>query len=301
MSRLRTENWELRTSLTDQELHQLRREKWRLDGRAVRTLEEAREFVEAVGFCLMYPLPKEETRIPVLAPTFIGAFVGGEERLPTWKSAFADPRATEATELMVRLLRQRSAYEANLFGETNFLVAASVFPYFFALLGDRKPRQMPQPGKRSAYSPLARDIFEAIQKEGPISKLRLRELLGGALTPAALDRALGELWSKLRITRVDYKAGEGAFWDVLFRWSADAVREGLQLSVGESLSALLSKYLDCVVAAEQGQVEDFFSYLVPRSKIKQAISALLAAREFGFLHVGQRVMLQLAPARAPRR
>ncbi len=297
----RTVNCELRTSLTEQELQQLRREKWRLDGRAARTLEDAREFVEAVGFCLMYPLPKEEMRIPVVAPTFIGGYVGKDARLPTWKQAFADERAAEATELMVRLLRERSAYEANLFGETNFLVAASIFPFFYALVGDRKPRQMPQPGKRSPYSTLARDIFAAIVREGPISKARLREVLGGALTPAALDHALGELWSKLRITRVDYKPGEGAFWDALFRWSPDAVREGLQLSVGESLSALLSKYLDCMVAAEQGEVEDFFSYFVPRSKVKEAISALLSARELDFLHVGKRALLQVAPLRAPRK
>lgn len=286
--------------LTDQELQQLRREKWRLDGRAVRTLEDAREFIESVGFCLMYPLPKQELRVPVLAPTFIGAWAGSEDRLPTWQHAFADPRAKEATELMVRLLRDRAAYEANLFGETSFLVASSVFPYFYALMGDRTPRQIPKPGTRSEYSPLARDIFEAIRREGPVTKELLRERLGGALTPAALDHSLGELWSKLRITRVDYKPGEGAFWDVLFRWSPDAVREGISLSVGESLSALLSKYVDCVVAAEQGEIEDFFSHFVPRSKVREAANALLAAREFSFVHSGKHTLLQLTPARPER-
>ncbi len=286
--------------MTEQELHELRRQNWRLDGRAVRTLEDARDFIEGVGFCLMYPLPKEETRIPVLAPTFIGAYTGSDDRLPTWKQAFADARTKDATELMVRTLRERAAYEANLFGETNFLVAGSVFPYFYALVGDRNPRQMPKPGTRSGYSTLARDVFEAIRRQGPVSKQRLRDGLGGALSDAALDRALGELWSKLRITRVDYVPSEGAFWDVLFRWSPDAVREGVQLSVGESLSALLSKYLDCLVAAEQAEIEDFFSHFVARSKVKEAINALLGAREFAFAHVGKRTMLQLAPARVPR-
>jgi hypothetical protein len=283
--------------VTDQELHELRRERWRLDGRAVRTLEDAREFIESVGFCLMYPLPRQGTRVPVLAPTFIGAWIGGDDRLPTWQSAFADPRAAEATALMVRLLRERAAYEANLFGETSFLIAASVFPYFYALTGDRNPRQMPKPGTRPGYSPLARDVLEAVRREGPISKPRLRQRLGGAPSPAALDRALGELWSKLRITRVDYQPDEGAFWDVLFRWSPAAVREGIQLSVGESLSALLSKYLDSLVAADQGEIEDLFSHFVPRSKVKEAIGTLLGAREFSFLHVGKRTLLQLAPAR----
>ena len=85
----------------------------------------------------------------------------------------------------------------------------------------------------------------------------MREDLGGSISFLALDHALGELWAKLRITRVDYKPEEGAFWDVLFRWSPDAVREGIGLSVGEALSALLSKYLDCVIAADQQEVESF--------------------------------------------
>jgi len=35
--------------MTEQDLHQLRREKWRLDGKAIRTIEQARAFVEGVG------------------------------------------------------------------------------------------------------------------------------------------------------------------------------------------------------------------------------------------------------------
>src|SRR5580704_3461051 len=128
--------------MTDLELQQLRREKWRLDGKAIRTIENARLFLEEVGFCLMYP-----QRPPLLVPTFIGAFVGSEERLPGRQHAFKDPRAAEATELMVRLLRERSAFEANLFDENNgFLVAASAFPYFYALMGERNPRQAPKAG-----------------------------------------------------------------------------------------------------------------------------------------------------------
>ena len=51
--------------MTELELHELRREKWRLDGKAIRTIEEARAFLELVGFCLLYP-----TRPPTLLPLF---------------------------------------------------------------------------------------------------------------------------------------------------------------------------------------------------------------------------------------
>jgi hypothetical protein len=275
------------------DLDQQRRHKWHLDASPVRNLDDARAFIESVGFCLMYPL-----KPPVLAPTFVGAWVGSDDRLPTWQLAFSDPRASDATELMVRLLREKAAYEANLFDENNaFLVAASIFPYFYALVGERNPRQAPKPGPRSEYSQLACDAYEIIRREGPIAKHKLLENLGGGLSVAALDKSLAELWSKLRITRVDYRPGEGVFWDVLYRWSPDAVREGIGLSVAESLSALLSKYLDCVIAADQQEMEAFFGNVVPRSRVREAINALLAARELSFVHVGNRSLIQITPAK----
>ena len=270
-----------------------------MDGRAVRTFDDARSFLESVGFCMMYPM-----RNQALVPTFMGAWVGSDQQLPDWQHAFADPRAQDATDLMVRLLRDRAAYEANRFDENNaFLVAASIFPYFYALVGERNPKSTPKPKPHSEYSQLACDAFELIRRDGPVSKQKMRDVLGGSVSFVALDHALGELWSKLRITRVDYNPTEGAFWDVLYRWSPDAVREGVNLSVGESLSALLTKYLDCVVAADQQELETFFGNFVPRSRVKEAINALLAARELSFVHVGNRSLIQITPAKveaAPR-
>jgi hypothetical protein len=281
--------------MTERELQETRREKWRVAGNPARTLEALAEFLESVGFCLMYP----QKPMP-LAPTFMGAFTGEENGLPTRQTAFSDTRAGEATELMVLLLRQRAAYEANPFGENNFLVAASVFPYFYALVGDRSPRRTPKAGVRSEYGELARDTFEVIRNHGPVSRQKLLRVLGGGVSAAALDHALGELWSKLRITRVDYDPRVGASWDALYRWSPEAVRQGVNMSVAEGLSALVSKYLDCVIAAEAHEVEDFFTHFVPRFKVKDALNALLSARELAFVNIGHRSLLQVSPARSER-
>jgi hypothetical protein len=280
------------------DLDQLRRDKWRLNGNPIRTIDDARAFIESVGFCLMYPM-----RPPVLVPTFIGAWAGSDENLPSWQQAFADPRTRDAADLMVRLLRERAAYEAILFNENKnngFLVAASIFPYFYALVGERNPRLGPKAGSRSEYSQLACDTFELISREGPISKQKMQDKLGGSVSLAALDHALVELWSRLRITRVNYDSLEGSFWDVLFRWSPDLVKEGIGLSVVEALSALLSKYLDCVIAAEPQELEAFFGNFVPRSRVREALNALLAARELEFVHVGNRSLVQItAPKTEP--
>jgi hypothetical protein len=261
--------------MTDVELLQTRTQKWRLDGQSVRTLDDARAFLESVGFCLMYP-----ARPAVLLPTFVGAWVGADDKLPMRQHAFSDPRAKEATELMVRVLRDQAAYEA---------------PYFYSLVGERNPKQPPVLGPRSPYSPLACDAFELIRRRGPISKSKLGEMLGGSVSNAGLDRALGELWAKLRITRVDYTVEAGSVWDELSRWAPEVVREGVGISVPEALSALVSKYLDCAVAVDEGDVEKFLSNFVPRTRVKEAIHALLSARELSFVHVGSKSLLQVTP------
>jgi len=283
--------------MTPEELIQLRREKWRVNGDAVRTLEDARGFIESVGICPMFPLST-----PLLLPTFIGAWSGSDERLPTQRQAFTDQRAKDATQLMVRLLRERSAFEANVFDENNaFLLSASLFPFFYALVGERNPRQAPKPGPRSPFSQLACDAYSIIHRKGPISKLQLFQELAKEISVPALDRALRDLWSKLRIIRVDYDEREGASWDVLQRWAPDAVSEGVNCSVNAALSALLSKYLDSVIAAEQTEIESFFGNFVARSRAREALNALLAARELSFVVVGHRSLIQMTQAQPARK
>jgi len=71
------------------------------------------------------------------------------------------------------------------------------------------------------------------------------------------------------------------------------VREGIELSVAEALSALLSKYLDCMIAADQQELESFFGNFVSRSRVKEAVNTLLAARELEFVKVGNRSLIKL--------
>lgn len=277
--------------MTEQELEQQRAANWRTGGNAVRTIEDARSFIDAVGFCLMYP----ERSLP-LAPSFMGAYVGSAEGLPDTKHAFADPRAQEATDLMVRLLREKSAFELNLSGDTNLIVSAPLFPFFYALVGDRTPKAPPtKKAQGAAVSELAVRIFAALQKHGPMSKSQLQAQVARETSLTALDRALGELWSILKITRVNYAPGEGALWDVLYRWAPQAVKEGIQISQPEAISALVSRYLQTVVAAEQEEIEQFFSHLASRSKVREAVNMLLQARELSFVTVGSRPLIRMTP------
>jgi hypothetical protein len=53
-----------------------------------------------------------------------------------------------------------------------------------------------------------------------------------------------------------------------------------------------------VVAADQQELESFFCNFVPRSRVKEAVNALLAARELSFIRVGNRSLIQITPAKA---
>jgi hypothetical protein len=50
-----------------------------------------------------------------------------------------------------------------------------------------------------------------------------------------------------------------------------------------------------VVAAEPSELESFFGNFVPRSRVKEAVNALLSARELSFVHVSGRSMLHITP------
>lgn len=262
--------------MNDLELQHLRREKWRLEGEPLRTLEEAREFVDSVGMCLMYPV-----RPMPLLPTFAGAAIGSDQRLPSRKASASDPRMEEAEALALRLTRNKFAFMALLYNET-LLISPLLFPYFYALIGDRKPKQPLRSRERGKASPLAEHTFRKLEERGPLHRTQLQDQLGGELSPSAVDRVLHELWKALKILPIDYSAHSGNKWDVLYRWAPEAVAEGVRASDAEALSALISKYLDGVVAATPEEAEEFFSAITARSRVRQVLNALLAAREFNY-------------------
>jgi len=274
--------------MTELELQHLRREKWRLDGEPIPTLEEAREFIDSVGMCFVYP-----TRHPTLLPTLVGATLGNDRNLPARKNAFDDARAKRVEELLPKLARNKFAFEAQLNGEP-LLLSPAVFPYFYALASDRKPKQSIRSRVRGQASPLTEHVFSKLDAGGPLSRAQLQEQLGGALSEAALDRALQELSAALKITRVDHDPGSGDIWDVYYRWAPDAVNEGVRISDAEALSALISKYLDCTVAATQEEIEGFFSTFTSRARVAEVVKALLAAREFSYTPSESRTLITVA-------
>ena len=278
------------------ELQQERAARWHTNGQPVRTGEEAKQFLDACGLCLMFP------QRGMLLPAWIGACAGSADRLPGAKQAFADPHTAPARELGRRLTQAKQAFRWPL-SDNELLISAEAFPFFYALAADDEGKQQPMWAAGARLSQLAADAWNVVRGERqPVAESSLREKLGGAVSEAALDRALHELWARLRVHPIGGE-GDNVRWESLARWALELVREGSETPHGAAISALISKYLECVIAAEQEEIEETFSFLASRSRVREAVNALLAARELGWVNVGSTTMLQLASAQrqaAPR-
>jgi len=273
--------------MTEDDIQQLRREKWHA-GSPLSTLEEARDFVASVGLCLLYPMQPA-----VLLPTFLGAWLGADHNVPGARQAFAEPRARQAEQIVDQLAAGREVFLSNLLADNVVLVSPTVFPYFCALACDKTPATG-QPLSRMAQQALA-----AMVEPSPITAEPLRTHLGAELSTAAIERALIELWTHMRVLPVGRDAQGARLWQVTERWAPDALREAQQISMPAAISGLVSQYLEAVVAADPVQVEELFGHLAPRSKIKDAVNAMLGAREFSLLNIGHHSLVQVTPERIP--
>lgn len=272
-----------------EELERQRAVKWRTDGaNRVRALDDARAFLDQVGFCLEYP-----TRPAVVAPTFIGAVLGTAEDLPLGSKALVDPRAVQARELIERLLEAKVAFEVPLGDVGTLLVSAAEFPYFYSLLGERNPKSIPGEGIHGERR-LAADTFRLLAKQ-PLTEQEMLAAHGKGISEAALTRTLHGLWAKLRIARIEWldRRAESPKWDVLYRIASQQVGRGAHLSQAEALSALVSRYLETVIAAEAKEIEDFFGHIASRAKTAEILKALSSARELETRIIGRASMLAL--------
>jgi len=248
---------------------------------ALRTLDDAARWLEDIGFCLFLP---RHTQLPAPAPSFVEACVGKASVTPP-------PDALrEATALGVRLVGERRAVPLNLLGnfseQPDFLVTPEVLPWVAAIRGDRQWKSAP--GGRTA--PIVVRTFEALDREGELTAVQLRETVGHEISEAAALRALMELWTGLRAMPV-YAEGEATRWTLLKNRFATELATVTNTAQTTALSALLSLYLRSAVAATAEEAEIFLSPLTARSRIREVLHGMMATRQLSATTVASQTLL----------
>jgi 23S rRNA pseudouridine2605 synthase len=276
-----TQVWKRGSSLTSEQLEAARAERMRHNGNGALTLEDACTWLEETGLCLFLPKRQFSTS---LAPSFVEAVAGHRNNTPDQKQIGV------AEELLVRLEEKGVAVRLNLLGQPgeqpDYVVAAWVLPYVYALRGDRDWRRTPQLTGSRQVSPLAVQAYKRLESAGDATIADLKQALGGGVSEMAVLRAITELWQQLRIIPVVAAPGKAAKWQLLRIRFQKAIAEGASTSQVTAISVLASIFLQAVIAASMEEVEMFLSPLTARSKIREVLRGLVATRQVHTLSLG---------------
>ncbi len=266
-------NLEARFSLTAEQFEASRSERLRQNGVGATTLEDARIWLEETGLCLFQP---KRQFTSFIAPSFVEAVAGERNQTPAAKTVAL------AEDLLIRLEADGVAVRLNLLGqageEPDFVVAAWVLPYVYALRGDRDWRRSPQLTGSRQVSPLAIQAYKLLEA-GDATIPQLKHALGREVSESAVLRAITELWQQLRIIPVVSAPGKPAQWQLLRLRFQKAIAEGASTSQVTAISVLASIYLQAVIAATMEEVELFLGPLTARSKVREVLRGLVATRQ----------------------
>lgn len=257
--------------------------RWRQNANPLLTADDAQEWLASTGLCLL--LPRRQFLAP--APSFVEACSGAPTELPTREAI------ENAMGLVHRLAEQNTILPLNLFGtlteQPDFLAAREVFPYIYSLVGTRDWKTAPS----TKSSPLIIEIWKLLQEEGSLTAVELQNTLGREITEAAVLRSLIEMWSSLRVIPV-YESKESTRWELIQHRFKDALTAAGRLSQTAALSALVSLYLESVLAASTEEIETFLSPLTSRSRVREAVNGLTATRQLDLVPVGSQAMLYIS-------
>jgi len=252
----------------------------RQNGHGTLTMEDARTWIEETGLCLFLPRRQYSSSI---APSFVEAVAGERNATPDNKYIAI------AEELLVRLETDGVAVRLNLLGQPgeqpDFVVAAWVLPYVYALRGDRDWRRSPQLTGSRQVSQLAVQAYKQLET-ADANIADLTRNLGREVTEVAVLRAITELWQQLRIIPVILMPGQAAEWQLLRQRFQKAIAEGASTSQVTAISVLASIYLQAVIAATMEDVELFLSPLTARSKVREVLRGLVATRQVHTISLG---------------
>ena len=276
---------------TGAQLAEARLKQWHQQGEALLTLENLRSWINAAGLVLFAPRPQ----IVSPAPSLVEAVLGEPNAAPTLE------QTAEARSLLARLVAEGLAVPLNLLGAVNgvvgetpdFVASSAVFSYVFTLRGDKAWKQPPATTGALKVSQLALATYEALTRRGPLSAYDLTTEVGKEVTEAAVLRALGELWTHLRVLPLAQPDGRPTVWELAGTRFTKQIKAGANAGQPSALSALISLYLGQAVVASEEEIESFLSPLASRSRIRDVIHALLSARQLDTLAVEGRTVLHV--------
>ena len=242
--------------------------------RRVQTLDEARAFVEEVGFCHFWPIKNIET------PNLFHAIAGRVRSVPTEHD---DLDISKCWGWKDQSLDKKWWYYGKFLRRRATMVSLEMMPHFYALsenYGSLDDYLMEyEDGRMTAE---AKAIYEAILENGPLDTVRLRResRMSAESAKSRFDRALVELQVGLKVLPIG--VAEAGAWNYAFvyelfqRWFPDIPEQARPIGRAEARRVLVSRYIDNVVLVDRKMIAKVFHVLKWTPKeLDHTIAALL--------------------------
>ncbi len=245
--------------LTREEIEERRdRNYHRLPELALPSEEAAKAFVDEVGFCFLFPVPRVEL------PNLWDAINGGRRPTPrhhddyalglTWR--WKDSLPTKKEVFYAKLLRQKPT-----------MISLAMLPYFYSLSDNYdEPDDYLDSYNEGKMSEEAKSIYEVLIARGATSTgvLRREAGLGGQHNASRFERAIRELQTGLKIAKCGISDANrwkySYVYDILLRWLPEQVKLGLSIGGAEAMRAIVARYLKTVVVSTPEAIARLFDW-----------------------------------------
>lgn len=241
-------------------------EEWIADERAqryrrtpalsVESVEEARAFVDAVGFCHFWPIKGIET------PNLFHAIAGRVRDVP---NAHNDPDLSRCWGWKDTSLDKRWWHYGKVLRRRATLISLDLLPHFYACsenYGDLEDYLLEY--EAGTMSMEAKQIYEALLEHGALDTVRLRReaRLSSDGSKSRFDRALTELQVGFKVMPIG--VAEAGAWNYAFiyeivqrHWPELPARARV-IQRSDARAVLVAQYVDNVVAIDRGMIQRVF-------------------------------------------
>ena len=225
--------------------------------RRIETLVEAHKYIDATGFCMLFPvnnvpLPSLYTAVTRRNPSAGIVFDKHFEKLWRWKDD---------------LPRRRSAFYAKYFRARGTLISLEYLPYFLAM---REAATAPGDHARFYADGRIRDdarvIWEALEEHGPLATLELRHLchMETKAGNVRFKRAMLDLQCLLVVVHFGSEQETGAWasgrFELTWRGFPKQTAAARNIAPEEARAKLAAKYLEWHPAAPPVQLARLFGW-----------------------------------------
>ncbi|MBN1874405.1 MAG: hypothetical protein JXA33_09250 [Anaerolineae bacterium] len=246
----------------------------RTPGRRVTTTEEARAFVDEMGFCHFWPIKDIEM------PNLLHAIAGRVRDVP---AEHADPDGSKCWGWKDESLGKQWWYYGKLLRRRATLVSLRLLPEIYAAsdnFGDI--HDYLEEYRDGVLTAEAKDVYEALLEYGPLDTIRLRResRMSAESAKSRFDRTLVELQVGLKVIPIGV-AETGAWhysfiYEILQRHYPELPEQARQIGRSQAQQTLILQYLKNVVCADRSMVAKVFHILNWTSReFSQAISGLI--------------------------